>query len=334
MYFSRMSLKTGFFFNDSSLLHELEPDHPESAERLRAILRRLESPKGITFFMPFSPQFDKDVHTPLISAVHTMEHIREVLSIPGTGRAAGDSVAAVIAAVDAVYEGKIANAFCAVRPPGHHAHNDAHRDGFNKGEGFCFFNNVAIAARHAQCRHGAGRVLIIDWDFHHGNGTESFFSCDPSVFYCSIHRFDTYPFTGSPEKTGIGKGAGFTFNCPLPRPGSPPGPVDDSEFLAALSLITDRLDAARFSPDIVLISAGFDGLRGDPLGTFSLSEHVFFRATEVVMGIADRHCSGRIVSVLEGGYHTQSLAAAVEEHMRALSRCPGNRGGSLQGGRP
>ena len=314
-----MHKKTGYLYNESFLLHELEPGHPESPQRLIAIDRRISMSPSTGHFIRLNSVFEPDRHLPLIAQVHTDAHSAAVREIPLTGRAACDAVAAVTAAVDAVFSGDVANAFCAVRPPGHHVHNNAHRDGINQGEGFCFFNNVAIAARYAQKRHNVEKVLIVDWDFHHGNGTEEYFYEDPSVYYFSTHRFGAYPGTGSPLRTGNGPGEGYTFNYPLPRPDNPYGTVEDDDFITAIALLAQRLDTIGFIPGLVLISAGFDGLSTDPLGSFSLSEEVFHKATETVMAIARKSCGGRIVSVLEGGYDPSGEAAAVELHMQALA---------------
>ena len=322
IFLMNMLSKTGYYFNESFLGHELEPGHPESADRLIAIDKQIRNSEAFARFKTATATFIPKAHIPLISNVHTVEHINEVLSIPTTGRAAGDAVASVIAAVDAVFSGECANAFCAVRPPGHHSYNNAHRDGINQGQGFCFFNNVAIAARYAQQKHHLKKILIVDWDFHHGNGTESYFFEDASVYYFSTHRFGTYPGTGLPTRTGSGQGEGYTFNYPLPKPGYPFDPVNDTDFLSALSLIDGCLEKVLFSPDFIFISAGFDGLYNDPLGNFSLSESVFHSATTLIMELADRFCSGHIVSVLEGGYHPESLALAVDAHMKALARFP------------
>lgn len=317
-----MKLKTGYFFNESFLQHELEPGHPESAERLIAINERIRSSAVAGRIEWISTSFDRNLHLPLISAVHTGSHIDEVLAIPATGRAAGDAVAAVTGAVDAVFTERIANAFCAVRPPGHHAHNDAHHDGINQGEGFCFLNNVAIAARYAQKKYHAIKVLIVDWDYHHGNGTESYFYDDPSVFYFSTHRLGAYPGTGLPTRTGSGAAEGYTFNYPLPKPEYPFGPVEDADLLFTFHVLADHLEKISFSPDLVLISAGFDSLACDPLGNFDLSEEVFHPITKLLMKIAQQMCNGRIVSVLEGGYNPLGLAIAVEAHLQALARFP------------
>jgi acetoin utilization deacetylase AcuC-like enzyme len=211
-------------------------------------------------------------------------------------RAAGG----VLNAVDAVLTGAARNAFCAVRPPGHHA-------SAGRGMGFCLLNNVAIAARHAQSRHGAGRVLIVDWDVHHGNGTQDIFYRDPSVFFFSTHQWPLYPGTGRADETGEGPGEGTTMNFPFP-PGS-----GRSEILGAVQ--NDLLPAAaRFQPDLVLISAGFDSRAGDPLGRFTLTDEDFADLTRAVMGIG----GGRVVSVLEGGYNLDGLASAATAHVATL----------------
>ena len=314
-----MGLKTGYLFNESFLEHELEPWHPESPQRLVAIERQFAASASPERFKRLEFSFDPQVHLPLIALVHTGEHIDAVRAIPTTGPAACDAIAATVKAIDAVFTGQVANAFCAVRPPGHHAHDSAHHDGMNQGQGFCFFNNVAVAARYAQQRYNIENVLIVDWDFHHGNGTEEYFYADSSVFYFSTHRFGNYPGTGSPLRTGSGSGEGYTFNYPMPRPDNPYGTVEDEHLLVALDTLSQRLENLGFNPELILISAGFDGLASDPLGNFSLSEEVFHTATIRVMEIARRHCNGRIVSVLEGGYNPECLAAAVELHLQALA---------------
>jgi acetoin utilization deacetylase AcuC-like enzyme len=319
IFLTGMERKTGYVFNKTSLLHVLDPYHPESPQRLTAIEEMMGSSPYKNNFKRLESSYVTEHHLPLLAQVHTREHIDAVGAIPHTGQAACDAVAAVICAVDAVVSGTVANAFCAVRPPGHHVHNDAHHDGRNQGEGFCFFNNVAVAARHAQKTYGIKNVLIVDWDFHHGNGTEACFYTDPSVLYFSTHRFGSYPGTGSPLRTGSGPGEGYTFNYPMPRPDNPYGVVDDDHLLAAFDALDRHIAARSFVPDFVCISAGFDGLASDPLGNFSLSEEVFHIVTRRVMAIASRFCNGRIVSVLEGGYDPAALARTVELHLLALA---------------
>jgi acetoin utilization deacetylase AcuC-like enzyme len=210
----------------------------------------------------------------------------------------------VLAAVDGVLEGSLANAFAAVRPPGHHAEPE-------RGMGFCVFNNVALAARHAQAAHGLERVLIVDWDVHHGNGTQAIFWSDPSVLYLSVHEWGNYPGSGAATERGEGAGAGTTLNCPLPA-GSDGAAVQRTLAEALLPA------AAWFRPQLVLVSAGFDGHRLDPLGRFQLSSADYGALTACCLAVAAEHCAGRLVSVLEGGYHLAALGESSAAHLQVL----------------
>jgi acetoin utilization deacetylase AcuC-like enzyme len=210
----------------------------------------------------------------------------------------------VLNAVDAVVAGRARNAFCAVRPPGHHATP-------TRGMGFCIVNHIAIGARYAQRRHGVERVLIIDWDVHHGNGTQDIFYTDPSVFFFSTHQWPLYPGTGRADETGAGAGKGFTMNFPFPA-GS-----GRKEILGAVEKsLAPAVD--RFRPDLVMISAGFDSRIGDLLGGFTLEDHDFADLTRTVMAMADKYAGGRVVSTLEGGYTLSGLATAAAAHVAAL----------------
>jgi acetoin utilization deacetylase AcuC-like enzyme len=216
-------------------------------------------------------------------------------------RAAGG----VLNAVDAVCSGNLKNAFCVVRPPGHHANA-------SRGMGFCMLNNVALAARHAQRRHGVERVLIVDWDVHHGNGTQDLFYSDPSVFFFSTHQWPLYPGTGRADETGTGAGAGTTMNFPFPA-GS-----GREEILGA---VREHLMPAMesFRPELVLVSAGFDSRIGDLLGRFTLTDEDFVDLTRAAMEMADRYAGGRLVSMLEGGYTLEGLASAAAAHVETLA---------------
>ena len=218
--------------------------------------------------------------------------------------AAVHAAGAALNAVDAVMAGRARNAFCVVRPPGHHATA-------SRGMGFCLLNNVALAARYAQRKYGAERVLIVDWDVHHGNGTQEIFYQDPSVFFFSTHQWPLYPGTGRADETGEGAGQGSTMNFPFPA-GS-----GRAEILGA---VEDSLMPAvdRFRPDLVLVSAGFDSRVGDLLGRFTLTDEDFADLSRRVMEIADRHSCGRVVSMLEGGYSLDGLASSTAAHVDVL----------------
>jgi len=225
---------------------------------------------------------------------------------PNSWEVAARAAGSVLNAVDAVLAGHARNAFCAVRPPGHHATA-------SRGMGFCIFNNVALAARYAQRRHGVGRVLIVDWDVHHGNGTQDIFYTDPSVFFFSTHQWPLYPGTGRADETGAGPGEGTTMNFPFPA-GS-----GRAEILGAVEQsLVPAMDS--FRPELVLISAGFDSRIDDLLGRFTLTDGDFADLTAAVVGIAERHAHGRVVSVLEGGYNLAGLASAAATHVAALTR--------------
>jgi acetoin utilization deacetylase AcuC-like enzyme len=293
------------------------PGHPERPARFDAVLSALDR-TGLTAKMLRIPP--RAATEDELAACHTRKYIEVVKHDTARGYEAlstGDTplsaesldialqaAGGVLNAVDAVVERRAQNAFCVVRPPGHHATPD-------RGMGFCIFNNVALAARYAQRRHGIRRVLIADWDVHHGNGTQDTFYADGSVFFFSTHQHPWYPGTGQPDETGEGAGRGATLNCPFPA-GS-----GRTEILGAFK---DRLlPAARdFRPDLVLISAGFDSRLGDPLGRFTLTDTDFADLTTLMLEIADTYAGGRLVSVLEGGYSLDGLASAAVAHVNAL----------------
>ena len=307
--------------------HHTGEGHPERPERYDAVTQALERAGIVKELSRIAP---RDATEDEIAACHSREYIRIVkhdvgrLSAAGLGElSTGDTIigaqslqvalkaaGGILNAVDAVMDGRARNAFCAVRPPGHHATPD-------RGMGFCLFNNVAIAVRYAQRRHGIERALIADWDVHHGNGTQDIFYSDGSVFFFSTHQSPWYPGTGKPEETGEGKGKGTTLNCPFPA-GS-----GRKEILGAFR---ERLVAAadHFKPDLVFLSAGFDSRMGDPLGRFTLNDDDFAELTALVMEIADKHARGKLISVLEGGYNLSGLGSAVTAHVQAL-RVSGSR---------
>jgi acetoin utilization deacetylase AcuC-like enzyme len=308
---------TGFIYDAIYLKHDTGAGHPERPERLTAILDRLEQKGLLQHLVRLKP---KAASPEWITTVHTPEYVERVRRScqAGTGyvdtpdapasRASYEvalrAVGGVQSAIDAVMGGTIRNAFCAVRPPGHHALKD-------KAMGFCLFNNVAIGAKYIQKKYKLGKVLIVDWDVHHGNGTQAMFYDDSTVFYFSIHQSPFYPGTGGAEEKGLGKGLGFTHNVPL-EAGS-----GDAEYQKAF-LEELKPVAAAFKPDFVLVSAGFDAAKGDLLGRMKVTPEGFAELTRIVKGIAEQYCQGRLVAILEGGYNLESLAASVEAHVRVL----------------
>ncbi len=321
--------------------HNTGRGHPERGDRIRAIYAALHRQGLLAGASPFAdfavagslPDAAgvvlKDLAEPapvgdeVLGLVHPAEHIEriEALCAAGGGTLDGGdtvlsrnsaqiarlAVGAVVRCCDAVMAGQVRRAFAAVRPPGHHAEP-------LRAMGFCLFNNIAIAARHLQVRHGVERVAIVDFDVHHGNGTQAAFHQDPRVLFVSLHQDPRtcYPNTGFAWEIGVGDGRGTTLNVPI-LPGA-----DDAEFLQA---VEGRAIAAleRFSPDAILISAGFDAHRDDPLAQLQLSDAAYFRTTRLIADAADRLCGGRIISVLEGGYDLGALSRGVIEHLRGLA---------------
>ena len=307
----------GFVTHEACLRHLTVPGHPERPERLVAIVEQLKD-SGLWDSLTHTPARQADLAD--VALVHSRRYIQTACHEITQGRPAlstGDTavcpdsldaalraVGGVMTACDAVAAGEVRRAFCAVRPPGHHATPDA-------GMGFCVFNNVAIAARHVQQARGAAKVLIVDWDVHHGNGTQDVFYDDASVLYFSVHRWPFYPGSGAEAESGTGDGEGLTVNAPLSVG------AGDSHFRRALE--SRLLPAARaFGPEFVLISAGFDAHVDDPLGGMNVTPSGFGQLTQMVCGIADDCCDGRVVSVLEGGYGLAGLAQSVETHIRSL----------------
>jgi acetoin utilization deacetylase AcuC-like enzyme len=297
--------------------------HPERPERYDAVAQALGKAGLAARLAPIAPREATDEEATLCHTRGYIETVkREVAALRAT-RTLGDlstgdtaigpesltvarhAAGGVLNAVDLVMTGKAKNAFCAVRPPGHHATPD-------RGMGFCIFNNAAIAARYARRKHGIDRAVIIDWDVHHGNGTQDIFYNDGSVFFFSTHQSPWYPGTGRPEETGEGKGKGRILNCPFPA-GS-----GRKEIAGAFrGKLVPAMDA--FKPDLVILSAGFDSRLGDPLGRFTLTDPEFAGLTQVCMEIAAKHARGRLISVLEGGYNLSGLASAVVAHVRTLA---------------
>jgi acetoin utilization deacetylase AcuC-like enzyme len=297
--------------------HDAGPGQPEQPARFTAVENQLKVSGLRDKLLSLDARFATDED---LALVHTREYIelvkREVAEARGQ-LSTGDTtlnqhsetvarlaVGSTFAAVDAVFSDLAENAFCLVRPPGHHA-------GPASGMGFCIFNNVALAARYAQAKYKAERVLIVDWDVHHGNGTQDVFYEDDSVLFFSTHQSPWYPGTGASNETGEGSGAGKTINCPLPA-----GTGSSKVFAAFEEQLLPAV--SKFRPDFIVISAGFDSRVGDPLGQFLLKDDDFQHLTRLMTDTAAKYCSNRLVSVLEGGYSLEGLALAADAHVRAL----------------
>ena len=307
-------MTTQLYSHPIYLEHLTPPGHPERPDRLRALLKELEHEDFDKLTRVESPRGSEES----VLLAHPEEFLARVAnSIPAEGltRIDGDTIAspksfeaamyaigAANAAVDAVFDKSADNAFIAARPPGHHAEKAT-------AMGFCFFNYAAIAARHAQQKHGAERVAIIDWDVHHGNGTQDIFWDDKSVLYCSTHQMPLYPGTGAKNETG----AGNIVNAPM-------APQSDGTMFrdAFNTLILPALD--QFKPDLIIISAGFDAHHRDPLAEINLEEDDFDWATAKLMDRAGKFSANRLVSLLEGGYDLQGLSLSAAAHIRRLMR--------------
>jgi acetoin utilization deacetylase AcuC-like enzyme len=305
-------LSTLLFTHTACLDHDPGAYHPESPARLKAVLAGLSESEFKDVERITAPRAE-DKHLTLVHPVHYVESVMgtippagrhaldgDTVVCPGSGEAALRAAGAVIAAVDAVVDGKARNAFCAVRPPGHHAEAA-------QAMGFCMFNNVAVGALHARANHGLERVAVIDFDVHHGNGTQHMFERDPNLFYASSHQWPLYPGTGAAEERGCGN----IVNVPL-RPYSG-GEAFRSGFERQILPALDR-----FKPDLVMISAGFDAHADDPLASLQLHEDDYEWVTAALLEVAETHAKGRLVSTLEGGYDLRALAASAAAHVRAL----------------
>ena len=307
--------RTGFMYDDACRRHRVPAYHPEHPDRLSAVLDGIQKIRSL-----LHPIEARPVTREQILACHDMAYVelveREIAQgVPqlstGDTEVCVDSLAAaqlaaggVCAMVDAVMSGAVDNGFCAVRPPGHHATP-------NRGMGFCIFNNIAIGARYAQKQYGCERVLIVDWDVHHGNGTQDIFYEDASVFFFSVHQYPFYPGTGAHGEQGRNRGEGYTMNCPLPA-----GTVGKEVLGVFQSTLLPAVE--RFRPDLILISAGFDSRMDDPLGDWLLTDRDFADLTLFMLNCASLSAQGRVISVLEGGYNLQGLGWASAVHVETL----------------
>lgn len=310
-------MKTAFASDPRFQNHATGQGHPERSSRLAHTLDHLQAKE---WFASLQTVEAVRCETEWLARVHHRQLIERArasceqglpyLDTPDVAISAESFEVARLAAgtvlnlADEVAHGRVDNGFALVRPPGHHAEHNA-------ALGFCLFNNIAIAARYLQDQHGLEKILIVDWDVHHGNGTQHLFEEDPSVFYVSTHQYPHYPGTGAYSETGTGAGKGATLNCPMNA-----GAGNETYTQAFSETILPAIDA--FGPDMILISAGFDAHQADPLGSINLTTEHYAWMTRRLMECADHHCNGRILSVLEGGYDLDALALSVAVHIGTL----------------
>jgi acetoin utilization deacetylase AcuC-like enzyme len=324
--------RTGFVWSERFLDHEARPGHPESPKRLEALLAAIREGgmrESLIFLEPYPPAIAsvQAVHAPVY-----LEAFRDAVARGDRHFADWDcaisersyetallAAGGVMAGIDAVFSDRADNVFCAVRPPGHHA-------GRTSAMGFCFVNNVAAGARYARSAYGAQKIYILDWDVHHGNGTQELFDEDPLTFFCSLHEHPSfcYPGTGRRLERGTGSGRGATLNIPLlPHAG-------DREMIEAFEReVVPSIEA--FRPELILLSAGFDAHRDDPIAGLECTEDAYVHMTRRILELADRHCEGRVVSVLEGGYRTDSLVSSAIAHIKTLQGREGSPCSSARG---
>ena len=313
---SAATFNTGLVYTPDFLLHDAGEGHPERPDRLKAIIAYLEQQDLLKSLYQITPQ---PISDQWLLEVHTKEYLQELEAAnrnppvqldPDTRmssqslRVAKLAAGGVIAAVDAVMAGQVKNAFASVRPPGHHALPD-------RAMGFCLLNNIAVGARYVQKRYGLKRVLIVDWDVHHGNGTQEVFYQDPSVLFFSTHQYPYYPGSGSAEETGAGLGKNTTINVPLEA-----GAGDEQVISAYSKHLLPAVE--EFRPQFIFISAGFDAHQDDPLAQLQFTEQGYRALTRIVLDLAKKYAEGRIVSVLEGGYDLTALSRSVAAHLQEL----------------
>jgi len=321
-------MATGYVYHPIYLQHDTG-QHVEVAARLETLISHLEKSGLKSKLTPIEP---RPATVDEIALVHQRQYIKEIeetaakgggwldpdtVMSPDSYQAALYAAGGVIRATEAVMAGEVANAFALVRPPGHHATS-------SKAMGFCLFNNIAIAAEYALAKYKLERILIIDFDVHHGNGTQGTFYDNPKVMYISTHEYPFYPGTGAIDETGSGEGRGTNLNIPLPAG------CGDSEYLEVFEQIIVPA-ARRFNPRLILVSTGYDGHWADPLAMMNLSVSGFARMTGIIKGLADELCDGRLALTLEGGYNLEALAASVKATFDALL---GNASGEAMGAPP
>ena len=310
-------MNTGFIYDPAFLEHDTGQGHPECSQRLESTMAHLEAQK---WFNNLAQVEAKKIDPESLRAVHSIDYIQRAEQTCEAGHPFLDSMDVSIckssfdisllaagssfALADKIIDGNIDNGFVLARPPGHHAEK-------TEAMGFCLFNNVALVTRYVQRKYGINKVCILDWDVHHGNGTQHIFEEDPSVLYISTHEYPYYPGTGAYSETGVGAGKGATLNCPMPA-----GAGDREYETAFLEKILPAVE--QFNPEMILISAGFDAHVDDPLGHVCLSTEFYRWMTDRMVEQADRHCQGRLLSILEGGYNLAALPLSVAQHLEGL----------------
>ena len=310
-------LPTALVADELSKRHDTGAEHPESPARFDAVMQMLKQSDFTESLLHLLPRAATDGDLLRCHQQNYLELVEREIAAGRNVLSTGDTTVCedslepalhaaggACVAIDAVVGGKAKNAFCVHRPPGHHATPE-------KAMGFCIYGNAAIAARYAQAKHGIEKVLIVDWDVHHGNGTQDIFYEDPTVFFFSTHQSPWYPGTGAKDETGRGKGLGTTMNHPFPA-----GSGRKEIFAVFQDDLVPKM--SRFKPDLVIISAGFDSRIDDPLGQFRLTDEDFADLTGIVLSIADDHAESRVISVLEGGYNLDGLASASAAHCGRL----------------
>ena len=311
--------QTGFLYDERFLAHHPGKGHPECPERLSVTFNYLSKLPSFPSLKNYSPA---EAGENWLRLIHSAEYLRRAEEACQWGLSQLDTpdvricessfdiaklaAGGTLALADAVIGGEIQNAFALMRPPGHHAEQNA-------AMGFCLLNNIAILARYLQKKHGLEKILILDWDVHHGNGTQHIFEEDPSIFYASLHQYPFYPGTGAASETGISRGRGATLNCPLPA-----GAGDEDYRLAFQEKILPAIE--KFKPQAVLLSAGFDAHAADPLAQMNLTTEFYGWMTERMMETASRFAGGRLISLLEGGYNLQVLPQCVGLHLAGLAK--------------
>ena len=309
--FFKFSIKANPLVNNTRVLshpiffkHQISKDHPESPDRIKIILEYLKIFKKMDLLEIVNT--DRYVEDWILK-IHTKKHINSLkINDPIAEEVSRYAVKICLTGVDKILQKESKNIFCAVRPPGHHALNTG------KEEGFCYYNHIAITPRYVQKKYDLKKILIVDWDYHHGNSTEYFFYDDPNILFFSTHDQFAYPGTGLPEKKGKGKGYGLNVNVHLPCK------TKDSQIIKAFNdFLIKKVN--KFKPEFILISSGFDSRVNDLLGCFNVTDKGFAKLTKIMMKLAKEHCNNRILSILEGGYNIEGNAKAVLTHINELN---------------